>query len=182
MLRFEVLVGKLAADFRGPASGGVEEAKERAIAEVNDLHPDLVVCCGDLTTFGYKPEFAEAQANLGSALQGMNQVDEAIVCYRRALEMKPDLAAACINLGTALHAQGKHEAAIAEFDRAIAIDPRDIAVSRALPTGGAAPAHSLMLTPDLKTAWVNVAGGDYLAVIDLASGEVTDEVATGKFP
>jgi DNA-binding beta-propeller fold protein YncE len=66
--------------------------------------------------------------------------------------------------------------------RAIAIDPRDIAVSRALPTGGAAPAHSLMLTPDLKTAWVNVAGGDYLAVIDLASGEVTDEVATGKFP
>jgi DNA-binding beta-propeller fold protein YncE len=66
--------------------------------------------------------------------------------------------------------------------RAIAIDPRDIVVSRALPTGGAAPAHSLMLTPDLKTAWVNVAGGDYLAVIDLASGEVTDEVATGKFP
>jgi hypothetical protein len=66
--------------------------------------------------------------------------------------------------------------------RAIAIDPRDIVVSRALPTGGAAPAHSLMLTPDLKTAWVNVAGGDYLAVIDLAAGEVTDEVATGKFP
>ena len=66
--------------------------------------------------------------------------------------------------------------------RAIAVDPREVAISRALPTGGAGPAHSLMLTPDVETAWVNVAGGDYLAVIDLASGEVTDEIATGKFP
>ena len=35
---------------------------ERAIAEINDWQPDLVVCCGDLTTFGFKPEFAEARA------------------------------------------------------------------------------------------------------------------------
>jgi DNA-binding beta-propeller fold protein YncE len=66
--------------------------------------------------------------------------------------------------------------------QAIAVDPAAIVVSRALPTGGAGPAHSLMLTPDLQTAWVNVAGGDYLAVIDLASGEVAAEVETGKFP
>ena len=66
--------------------------------------------------------------------------------------------------------------------RAISIDPREIVVTRALPTGGAGPAHSLMLTPDRKTAWINVAGGDYLAVVDLASGEVTDEIATGAFP
>jgi 3',5'-cyclic AMP phosphodiesterase CpdA len=37
---------------------------ERAVAEINDWGPDLVVCCGDLTTFGYKPEFAEARAYL----------------------------------------------------------------------------------------------------------------------
>lgn len=66
--------------------------------------------------------------------------------------------------------------------QAIAVDPNSIAVSRTLPTGGVGPAHSLMLTPDLKTAWVNVAGGDYLAVIDLASGEVTAEVETGEYP
>jgi hypothetical protein len=66
--------------------------------------------------------------------------------------------------------------------RAIAIDPREIVVSRALSTGGAGPAHSLMLAHDNKTAWVNVAGGNYLAVIDLESGDVADEVATGKFP
>jgi hypothetical protein len=39
-----------------------------------------------------------------------------------------------------------------------------------------------MLTPDLKTAWVNVAGADYLAVIDVAAGQVIGEVRTGKFP
>jgi len=66
--------------------------------------------------------------------------------------------------------------------RAVAIDPRSPAVVRALATGGAGPAHSLMLTPDRREAWVNVAGGDYLAVLDLDAGEVAAEVATGAFP
>ena len=66
--------------------------------------------------------------------------------------------------------------------RAIAVDPRAVTLARTLPTGGAGPAHSLMLSPDRTEAWVNVAGGDYLAVLDLGSGEVAAEVATGKFP
>ena len=66
--------------------------------------------------------------------------------------------------------------------QAIAVDPGTIAVARSLPTGGAGPAHSLMLASDRKTAWVNVAGGDYLAVLDLESGEVAAEVKTGAFP
>ncbi len=33
---------------------------ERAIMEVNELAPDAVVCSGDLTTFGFRPEYAEA--------------------------------------------------------------------------------------------------------------------------
>ncbi len=33
---------------------------DRAIVEINDLKPDVVVCSGDLTTFGYRPEYAEA--------------------------------------------------------------------------------------------------------------------------
>jgi hypothetical protein len=64
----------------------------------------------------------------------------------------------------------------------LAIDPAAIAVSRTLATGGKGPAHSLMLTPDRKTAWVNIAGDDVLAVLDLASGQVIDQVKTGKFP
>jgi 3',5'-cyclic AMP phosphodiesterase CpdA len=37
---------------------------ERAIVEINDLQPDLVVCSGDLTTFGYKEEYATAKSYL----------------------------------------------------------------------------------------------------------------------
>src|SRR5687767_1715601 len=37
---------------------------ERAIGEVNDLEPDLVICTGDLTTFGFKQEFIQAKAYL----------------------------------------------------------------------------------------------------------------------
>ena len=66
--------------------------------------------------------------------------------------------------------------------QAIAVDPREVAVARRLSTGGAGPAHSLMLTSDRKMAWVNVAGNDSLAVLDLATGEVADQVKTGKFP
>jgi hypothetical protein len=64
----------------------------------------------------------------------------------------------------------------------VAIDPRTVTVARSVPTGGAGPAHSVMLTPDLRRAWVNVAGADELDVIDLAFGEVVARVPTGAFP
>jgi DNA-binding beta-propeller fold protein YncE len=65
---------------------------------------------------------------------------------------------------------------------AIAIDPETVSVARTLPTDGTGPAHSLMLTSDRTTAWVNVAGDDAIVVLDLASGEVIDTVAMGAFP
>jgi 3',5'-cyclic AMP phosphodiesterase CpdA len=37
---------------------------ERAISEINELAPDVVVCTGDLTTFGFKPEYEEARRYL----------------------------------------------------------------------------------------------------------------------
>lgn len=66
--------------------------------------------------------------------------------------------------------------------QALAIEPRSVTVARTLPTGGAGPAHSLMLTPDRKTAWVNVAGNNTLVAFDIASGEIAAEVKTGAFP
>jgi len=42
----------------------VPNLMERAISEINDLAPDLVVCSGDLTTFGFKPEYVQAKAYL----------------------------------------------------------------------------------------------------------------------
>src|SRR6478735_8946688 len=37
---------------------------DRAIMEINDLQPDVVVCSGDLTTFGYKQEYTQARSYL----------------------------------------------------------------------------------------------------------------------
>jgi 3',5'-cyclic-AMP phosphodiesterase len=34
---------------------------DRAIVEINDLSPDIVVCSGDLTTFGFRHEYAQAR-------------------------------------------------------------------------------------------------------------------------
>ena len=37
---------------------------ERAVNEINDLDPDIVICSGDLTTFGFKHEYALAKGYL----------------------------------------------------------------------------------------------------------------------
>src|ERR687896_2342472 len=37
---------------------------ERAIGEINDMAPDLVICTGDLTTFGFKQEYLMAREYL----------------------------------------------------------------------------------------------------------------------
>src|SRR5918912_2578087 len=37
---------------------------ERAITEVNDIQPEIVICSGDLTTFGFKEEYALAKGYL----------------------------------------------------------------------------------------------------------------------
>jgi Icc protein len=37
---------------------------DRAIDEVNDLNPDVVICTGDLTTFGFRQEYQQAREYL----------------------------------------------------------------------------------------------------------------------
>ena len=37
---------------------------ERAISEINEFHPDIVICSGDLTTFGFKHEYQLAREYL----------------------------------------------------------------------------------------------------------------------
>src|SRR5262249_41164566 len=37
---------------------------DRAIDEINDIDPDIVICTGDLTTFGFRPEFQLAREYL----------------------------------------------------------------------------------------------------------------------
>ncbi len=42
----------------------VPDLMERVIAEINALEPAIVVCSGDLTTFGFKEEYAQAKRYL----------------------------------------------------------------------------------------------------------------------
>jgi hypothetical protein len=39
-----------------------------------------------------------------------------------------------------------------------------------------------MLTPDRRTAWVNIGCEDLLAVLDIGSAQMVAQVKTGKFP
>jgi YVTN family beta-propeller protein len=66
--------------------------------------------------------------------------------------------------------------------KALAIDPKEVKVVRTVETGTTGPGHSLMLTPDRSTAFLNAAGSDLINVIDVKSGQVTDKIQTGKFP
>ena len=42
----------------------VPDLMERAIMEINELQAEIVVCSGDLTAYGFKPEYAEAKSYL----------------------------------------------------------------------------------------------------------------------
>ena len=50
-------------------------------------------------------------------------VDEAEVCWRRALELKPDLVPAHNSLGIALKRQGKLDEAVASYRQALELKP-----------------------------------------------------------
>ncbi|MDP9480528.1 MAG: hypothetical protein M3R38_33510 [Actinomycetota bacterium] len=65
---------------------------------------------------------------------------------------------------------------------AIAIDPQTFGVTERIPTDGAGPGHSFVLTPDGKRGFVNSAGSDFLAVVDPVAGEVIERVEMGAFP
>ena len=56
-------------------------------------------------------------------MTGQGKLDEAVACYRRALELKPDFAEAHSNLGNALKDLGKLDKAVACYRRALELKP-----------------------------------------------------------
>ena len=57
------------------------------------------------------------------SLKDQGKPDEAVACFRRALELKPDYAEAHYNLGNALKDQGKLDEAVACYRRALELKP-----------------------------------------------------------
>jgi len=68
-----------------------------------------------------KPEFVEAQYNLGLALERAGQNAAAVEAYRAALALRPALVPAWHNLGSVLLALGRPEEAVAAYGRALAL-------------------------------------------------------------
>jgi Tfp pilus assembly protein PilF len=75
------------------------------------------------TAIKHKPDYAGAYYNMGNAVLGNGQYDEAASSYRRALEIQPDYAEVHCVLGIALKELGQFDGAIASFKRALEINP-----------------------------------------------------------
>ncbi|RDU98387.1 tetratricopeptide repeat protein [Trinickia dinghuensis] len=61
--------------------------------------------------------------NLGNALRDARKLDDAVIAYRRAVELKPDYADAHNNLGNALRETGEAAAAVTSCARALELKP-----------------------------------------------------------
>ena len=70
-----------------------------------------------------KPDFPEAQCNLGNALKDQGDLQGAVAAYGQALATKPDFPEAQYNLGNALQARGDLPGAVAAYRQALASKP-----------------------------------------------------------
>jgi tetratricopeptide (TPR) repeat protein len=71
------------------------------------------------------PGNVAAHNNLGVALLDKGQLEGAIVCNKKAIELDPKFAPAHNNLGIALRAKGQLDEAIACYQKAIELDPKN---------------------------------------------------------
>jgi len=74
-------------------------------------------------TLAASPGSAKAQHNAATALQGAGNLDDALLHYRRALEIYPEYAAAAYGVGHVHHLRGNEDRAMQWYLRALAIDP-----------------------------------------------------------
>ena len=73
----------------------------------------------------FEPDDPVAYCHLGDALAGLGQPDQAVDCYRRAVQLRPDLDQAWLNLGHALRGLGQHDEAVSCYERAARLRPED---------------------------------------------------------
>jgi YVTN family beta-propeller protein len=66
--------------------------------------------------------------------------------------------------------------------QALAIDPKGVTVVKRVDTGTTGPGHSLVISPDKQTGYLNAAGSNVINVIDLKAGSVKQKIDTGQFP
>lgn len=70
-----------------------------------------------------KPDYVEAQYNLGNVFRKLKQFDEAITCYRTAIDLDPGYVNAYNDLGLVHHRHQRYQQAIEQFNLALELDP-----------------------------------------------------------
>ncbi|MGA2258882.1 MAG: tetratricopeptide repeat protein, partial [Thermoguttaceae bacterium] len=89
--------------------------RQTAIWRTNETLWRHAIQCTDKNDYAY--------TNLGMTLVAAGKNDEAIECYRKAIEFNPSYGLPHDNLGTRLYAQGKIDAAAEEYALAVLADP-----------------------------------------------------------
>ena len=113
------------------------------------------------------PNNFHAQTQLGIALAGLGRLDEAIVAFRRAIQIAPESPEAHNNLGNALRERGRFDEAVAACRRALELKPdfaealvnlgASVAAQGQLEQAIAAYRRALEIKPDLPHAHNNLA-------------------------
>ena len=93
---------------KGPGTGSLLEASE-LLGKVVSLKPDV-------------PEF---QVNFGNVLRDNLQLDESIVCYKKALKINPNFVGALRNIGIIHSLKKNNELAREYINKALKINPDD---------------------------------------------------------
>ena len=75
-------------------------------------------------TIADNPQLAEAYNNRGLALYNLEQHQQAIEDFSKAIEMKPEYAAAYNNRGNAYYALDQYEQAEADFNQSLQVNPK----------------------------------------------------------
>jgi tetratricopeptide (TPR) repeat protein len=75
-----------------------------------------------VTALGQDERCCEAVYNLGSLAEDRGDLEEAVRCYRQALDLSPDYADAHFNLAGALARSGRAEAAVVHWQRYLDLD------------------------------------------------------------
>jgi tetratricopeptide (TPR) repeat protein len=126
-----------------------------------------------LRATGSKDDVARANYNLGNALLEKNEVDEAIACYQKAIELESDFFDAYNNLGNAFLRKGSPDAAVSSLTKALQL-------SANLNKDDQARAHFNLANALLVTRHIDEATEHYRSAIELspAYSEAHNNLAT----
>ena len=125
-----------------------------------------------------RPDFAEAQNNLGLVLTQTNEDEAAIAAFREAIRIRPNYAEAHANLGAAL-IPTDGEQAIRELEKAVALEPASVKAQFNLATAyGASPKYGAAKEIELLRKVVGMAPAFPRAHLALGKALLQD----GKVP